>query len=88
VLVPGAREQAIFAVVPKRRIRRDTLRRQADVVPVNAVNHPVRSERKLVPSVTNATRRGFEQSHFIKLIVAVRIPQTVEALRVVGVRVK
>src|SRR5262245_60749573 len=72
----------------ERRICSHAVRRQEHVISVDAVKHAVGPERELIATMTNVARRGSQQCHFIKLIVAIGIAQTIKPLGIVRVYVE
>src|SRR5881409_3019029 len=88
MLVPLSRQQSIFRVMAQWRRGRHPFRRQPNIVAMDAVDHPVGTQRELVASVSNATGGSPQQFNFVELIVAVSVAQAIEALGIVRVDVK
>ena len=88
MFVPRARQQPILRVVPQRRTRRHAIRRQTHVVAVNAVDETIRPKRKLVAPVPDIPRRVAQHFEIVELVVAIRVAQPHQRLRVVRVCVE
>src|SRR5438105_6218258 len=83
MFVPFTRQETVLSIVTKWGVHGRAFSRQTHVVPVNAVNHPVRAKRELVASVSDATGGSAEQLHLVELVIAFGVAQTIEAFRIV-----
>lgn len=55
---------------------------------MNAVDHTVRPQRQIISAVTHASRKFPQQLYVVKLLIAGRITQPIQSLRIVRVGIQ
>jgi hypothetical protein len=83
--VPRQRKPSVIRRVRQHRLGRESALRRLDVVAVNGIKEPVRAEGQLVATVPDPARSVPQQPDVLKPPVPVRVAQSIQRMRIVGI---